>query len=181
LQKIGRKREAFLDRKPGACPRRARDRRVGPPGAQCLWIFTPVIDPFSWEWSVGEKTEGYSTKQLKGRANECHSGGTEDTTRHASRAALPNTKTATSLRHRTVIGAELRKHGCRGHSQPRGVPNRAWLSHSLEIASLVVGRQSRGARRPPLRRHSSSNCYLFSGFFILITAKTELHIIIRDT
>ena len=131
MQQIGRKREAFLDRKPGACPRRARDRRVGPPGAQCLWICTPVIDPFSWEWSVGEKTEGYSTKQLKGRANECHSGGTEDTTRHASRAALPNTKTATSLRHRTVIGAELRKHGCRGHSQPRGVPNRAWLSHSF--------------------------------------------------
>jgi hypothetical protein len=30
LQQIGRKREALLDRKPGACPRRARDGRVGP-------------------------------------------------------------------------------------------------------------------------------------------------------
>ena len=42
----------------------------GPPGAQCFWICTLVIDPFSWEWWVGEKTEGYSTKQLKKRVNE---------------------------------------------------------------------------------------------------------------
>ena len=30
MQQIGRKREVLLDQKPGACPRRARDRQVGP-------------------------------------------------------------------------------------------------------------------------------------------------------
>ena len=107
MQQIRQKRFALSRSKTG-CVSEARSALAtggwGPPGAWCLWICTLVIDPFSWEWQVGEKTEGYSTKQLKERVNEWRHRGGDD----ASRAPLPAyTKMLfcgyATLRHRTVI------------------------------------------------------------------------------